>query len=71
MKNSFNNILNGGVMIPEYGDGSLIMIITTICWFTFISKGADTIIDRIPFGSQVCFAPSNCFAYDGPNLMNG
>jgi len=71
MKNSFNNILNGGVMISEYRDGLLIIIITTICWFMFIIKGSDTIVNRIPFGSQVCFAPFNCFAYDGPNLMSG
>ena len=71
MKNSFNNELNGGVMIPEYRDGLLIIIITTICWFMIIPKGADTIVNRIPFGSQVCFAPFNCFAYNEPNLTNG
>ena len=71
MKNGFNNKLNGGVMVPEYGNGSLIIIITTICWFMFIIKGSDTIVYRIFFGPQVCFAPFNCFAYDGPYLMSG
>ena len=71
MKNGFNNKLNGGVMIPEYHNDFLIMIITTICWFMFIVKGADTIFHTISFNANICFAPFNCFAYNEPNLMNG
>ena len=70
MKDSSDHTLNGGGMIPEHHDGPLIIIIHTIGGGITFTQGTDTIVHTITLGPQVCFAPSNCFAYDSPNLMN-
>ena len=70
MKDSTDNTLNGGGIIPVYHDGPTITIITTIGGDGLNPKSTDTITHLVRLGPQVCFAPSNCFAYDGPNLTN-
>ena len=70
MKDSTDNTLNGGGIIPEHHDGPSIIIIYTIGGAILNPTSTDTIVDTITLGPQVCFAPSNCFAYDSPNLMN-
>ena len=70
MKDSTDNTLNGGGIIPEHHDGPSIIIIYTTGGDILNPKRTDTIVDRSRLGPQVCFAPSNCFAYDSPNLMN-
>jgi hypothetical protein len=70
MKDSTDNTLNGGGIVPEYKDGSFGWIIHTIRRSILLPKCTDTIVHLVRLGPQVCFAPSNCFAYDGPNLMN-
>ena len=70
MKDSSDHTLNGGGIIPEHHDGSLIIIIHTTGGAILNPTSTNTIVDRSRLGPQVCFAPSNCFAYDSPNLMN-
>ena len=70
MKDSTDNTLNGGGIIPEHHDGPSIIIIHSIGGARLNPTSTDTIADRSRLGPQICFAPSNCFAYDGPNLTN-
>ena len=70
MKHRTDDHLNGGGVVPEHHNGPIIIIIHTICGLILIPKGTDTIVHTITLGPQVCFAPSNCFAYNGPNLTN-
>ena len=70
MEDSSDHRLHVRGMIPEHHDGPLIIIIHSIGGDRLIPKRTDTIVDRSRLGPQVCFAPSNCFAYDSPNLMN-
>ena len=70
MEDSTDHRLHGGGIIPEHHDGPLLPIIHSIGGGILIPKCTDTELDTITLGPQVCFAPSNCFAYDSPNLMN-
>ena len=70
MKDSTDNTLNGGGIIPEHHDGPSIIIIYTTGGDGLNPTSTNTIVNRSRLGPQVCFAPSNCFAYDSPNLMN-
>ena len=70
MKDSTDHTSNGGGIVPEYKDGSFGRIIHTISRSILLPKCTGTIVNLKRFGPQVCFAPSNCFAYDGPNLMD-
>ena len=71
MKDHLDHGLNGGGIVPEHRDGPTFTIIPTIGGDRLIPKCTDTIVNTLRLGPQVCFAPSNCFAYDGPNLMSG
>ena len=70
MEDNSDHRLNGGGIIPEHRDGPTFIIIHPIEGDRLNPKCTDTIVNTIRLGPQVCFAPSNCFAYDGPNLMN-
>ena len=70
MEDSSDHTLHGGGIIPEHHDGSLIIIIHTTGGAILNPTSTNTIVNTIRLGPQVCFAPSNCFAYDGPNLTN-
>ena len=69
MKDHLDHGLNGGGIVPEHSDGPTFIIIPTIDGSRFIPTSTNTIVHTITLGPQVCFAPSNCFAYDSPNLM--
>lgn len=71
MEDSSDHGLHGGGIIPEHHDGPLIIIIHSIGGDRLIPKCTDTIVNTIRLGPQVCFAPSNCLAYNSPNLMSG
>ena len=71
MEDSSDHGLHGGGIIPEHHDGPLIIIIHSIDGGILIPTSTDTEPNLVGLGPQVCFAPSNCFAYDGPNLMSG
>ena len=71
MKDSTDNTLNGGGIIPEHHDGPSIIIIYTTGGDGLNPTSTNTIVNRSRLGPHICFAPSNCFAYDGPNLTNG
>jgi len=71
MEDHFDHGLNGGGMVLVHSNGPEDTIISTIEGDTINPKRTDTIVDRSRLNPQVCFAPSNCFAYDGPNLMSG
>ena len=70
MENRTDHHLNGRGIVPEYHDGPTTTIITTIGGGITLTKSTDTISYLVRLGPQVCFAPFNCFAYDGPNLTN-
>ena len=70
MKDSTDNTLNGGGIIPEHHNGPSIIIIYTTGGDGLNPTSTNTITHLVRLGPQVCFAPSNCFAYDGPNLTN-
>jgi hypothetical protein len=70
MEDRLDHTLNGGGIIPEHSDGPIVIIIHTIGGGISLPQCTDTIVDTLRLGPQVCFAPSNCFAYDGPNLTN-
>ena len=70
MKDHLDHGLNGGGIVPEHRDGPMFIIIHTTGGAILNPTSTDTIVDTITLGPQVCFAPSNCFAYDSPNLMN-
>ena len=70
MEDSTDHTLNGGGIIPEHHDGPSIIIIYTTGGDGLNPTSTNTIVNRSRLGPQVCFAPSNCFAYDGPNLTN-
>ena len=69
MEDGSDNHLHVRGMVPEHRDGPTFTIIPTIGGGILIPKCTDTIVDTITLGPHVCFAPSNCFAYDSPNLM--
>ena len=70
MKDSTDNTLNGGGIIPIHHNGPDGTIISTIGGDGLNPKSTDTITHLVRLGPQVCFAPSNCLAYDGPNLTD-
>ena len=70
MKDSTDHTLNGGGIIPEHHNGPSIIIIYTTGGDRLNPTSTNTIVDTLRLGPQVCFAPSNCLAYDGPNLTN-
>jgi hypothetical protein len=70
MKDSSDHRLNGGGIIPVHHNGPDGTIISTIGGDILIPKCTDRIVNTFGLGPQVCFAPSNCLAYDGPNLTN-
>lgn len=70
MEDHLDHGLNGGGIIPEYRDGPTFIIIHPTGGDRLNPTSTDTEPNLVGLGPQVCFAPSNCFAYDGPNLMN-
>lgn len=70
MKDHLDHGLNGGGIVPEHSDGPTFIIIHTTGGAILNPTSTNTIVDTLRLGPQVCFAPSNCFAYDGPNLTN-
>ena len=71
MEDHLDHGLHGGGIIPEHRDGPTFIIIPTIDGGILIPTSTDTEPNLVGLGPQVCFAPSNCFAYDSPNLMSG
>ena len=70
MEDHTDNHLHIRGVVPEYGDGTTTSIIPTIGGGITFPQRTNGIAHTISLGPQVCFAPSNCFAYDGPNLTN-
>ena len=70
MKDSSDHGLHGGGIIPVHHNGPDGTIISTIHGDRLLPKSTDTVVHLIRLGPQVCLAPSNCFAHDGPYLTN-
>ena len=70
MKDSTDHTLNGGGVIAEHHKSILFKVIHTIRRGIASRKSTNGILDPLLLGPHICFAPSNCFAYDGPNLTN-
>ena len=71
MEDSTDHTPNGGGIIPEHHNGPTIIIIYTTGGDGLNPTSTNTIFNRSRLGPHICFAPSNCLAYDGPNLTNG
>lgn len=69
MEDSSDHRLHGGGIIPVHHNGPDGTIISTIGGDRLTPKSTDTIVHLVRLGPHICFAPSNCFAYDSPNLM--
>jgi hypothetical protein len=70
MKDSTDNTLNGGGIIPEHHDGPTSTIITTIRGDGLNPKSTDTITHLVRLGPKVFLTPHNGLLNDGPNLTN-
>lgn len=70
MKDHLDHGLNGGGIIPEHRNGPTIIIIHSTGGDILNPTSMNAIVHTISLGPQVCFAPLNCFAYDGPYLTN-
>ena len=69
MEDSSDHGLNGGGIIPEHHNGPTIIIIYTTGGDGLNPTSTNTVTHLITLGPHICFAPSNRFAYDSPNLM--
>jgi hypothetical protein len=70
MKDSTDNTLNGGGIVPEHHDGPLVIVIHPIRRSITYRKSTDTKVHTITLGPKVFLTPHNGLLNDGPNLLD-
>jgi hypothetical protein len=71
MKNGTYNHLNGGAMVPEYGHGPNMIVISGMLGALNIPKGPNPISYLIPLLAKVLITPLNGLPNNLPKIWGG